>query len=426
MTARRTVAGAFATTVFLLVCVGWASPARAAQAPVVRVTPALSVEDQRVVIRVQGLAPHQPVSVGLRSTDAKGFDWSSSARFVADARGSVDSSRSFSRGGSYTGVWAMGLIASMRVAVKDPNRLYFWRRSGPALFALTVRARGDVVASSTFRRSWTRRRLTERNETVSSAGFVGRFEAPAGVRSRTSVLVFGGSEGGLRTGLLAARFAADGVPALALAYFRAPGLPQTLTDIPLEYFRRALAWLAEQPQVDPSRIVVLGISRGSEAALLLGVHYPAVVHGVIALVPSSVVNCGIEGAGSRIRCDGPAWTFRGKPLPYTLQFDEPSPTDVPAAVIPVERIEGPILLACGGIDQTWVSCPFSDAITSRLDRDPVKYRHVTYAYLDAGHDVGALLPAEPGFTQYDRNVPFDEQAREQLWPHVLRFVAAIR
>ena len=51
---------------------------------------------------------------------------------------------------------------------------------------------------------------------------------------RTAVLVFGGSEGGLATSLLAARFAADGYPALALAYFREPGLPQTLTNIPLE------------------------------------------------------------------------------------------------------------------------------------------------------------------------------------------------
>ena len=42
---------------------------------------------------------------------------------------------------------------------------------------------------------------------------------------------------------------------------------------------------------------MLGSSHGSEAALLLGVHYPRLVHSVVALVPSSVVTCGIVGAG---------------------------------------------------------------------------------------------------------------------------------
>jgi predicted esterase len=100
-----------------------------------------------------------------------------------------------------------------------------------------------------------------------------------------------------------------------LAYFKAPGVPQKLLNIPLEYFRGALAWLERQPEVDAQRTAVLGISRGSEAALLLGVHYRDLVHGVFALMPSSVVNCGIRDYTAP-DCIGAAWTLGGKPLPY--------------------------------------------------------------------------------------------------------------
>ncbi len=40
-----------------------------------------------------------------------------------------------------------------------------------------------------------------------------------------------------------------------------------------------------QPGIDPRHVLTYGVSRGSEVALLLGVHYPELVNGVIALVP---------------------------------------------------------------------------------------------------------------------------------------------
>ncbi len=391
-------------------------------APQIRVSPAMSVADQPIDLRVVGLAPHEVVSVGLHSIDTPKTTWRSSARFAADARGDVDIARATSLSGSYTGVWGMGLLASMRSTRPGPFRAYVWRRPGANVFAATVKADGHVIASTTFRRAWSRPALIEQDETVSSAGFVGAFDSAAGATHRTAVLAFGGSEGGLRTDSLAARLAADGVPTLALAYFGAPGLPQTLTNIPLEYFEKALGWLARQPQVDPQRIVVLGISRGSEAALLLGVHDSDLVHGVIALVPSSVVNCGIQGGGVPSGCIGAAWTLGGKALPYNVPPGIPSPADV----IPVEQIAGPILLACGGVDQVWPSCQFAEAIVSRLDANHVKRPHPSYTYLTAGHNVGTLIPYQPGGAQLDTNVPFDEQARENLWPRVLSFLRALR
>ena len=60
----------------------------------------------------------------------------------------------------------------------------------------------------------------------------------------------------------------------------------------MEYFTKALEVLRAQPGVDPRHVLVAGESRGGEAALLLGAHFPGAVNGVIAGVPSSVVNPG--------------------------------------------------------------------------------------------------------------------------------------
>jgi pimeloyl-ACP methyl ester carboxylesterase len=82
--------------------------------------------------------------------------------------------------------------------------------------------------------------------------------------------------------------------------------------------------------VDTRRIVVDGGSRGAEIALLLAIHYPDLVHGVIAVSPTNVVLCGTNGRAGPRACIGPAFTLNGKPLPYTRQWGDADPTDTPA------------------------------------------------------------------------------------------------
>ena len=106
-------------------------------------------------------------------------------------------------------------------------------------------------------------------------GFYGEFfSCLAAAARRPAVLIIGGSQGGLASTLLAALLAAHDYPALAIAYFKEPGLPWSPSRIPLEYFARAL-WLRARPQVDPAHVFTLGISFGSEPALLLGENIPA-------------------------------------------------------------------------------------------------------------------------------------------------------
>src|SRR5205085_10788827 len=110
--------------------------------------------------------------------------------------------------------------------------------------------------------------------------------------------------------LPAAVLASHGYPTLSLAYFGEPGLPQELRSIPLEYFRGALRWLAARPGVDGRRLVVLGISRGGEAALLAGISFPDLVHGVITCTGGGPVVLGTAPGVS-----DSAWTLGGAAIP---------------------------------------------------------------------------------------------------------------
>lgn len=388
-----------------------------------QVTPAASVEDQPVRIRFDGLKRLQGVWLELRSTDANGIVFVSRAAFGADDQGVLDLTRAKAlTGSSYSGVWQMGLLTSMAAPNALPLTNYSWGRA-PRRFVLTAVSASRTIASATFTRRWRRGAFTKVTATVARNGFDGTLYAPTGTRHEGAVLAIGGAEGGHGSAWLGERLAAHGIPALVVGYFHAPGLPDKLKNIPLEYFRTALEWLDRRPEVDPTRVSVLGVSYGSEAALLLGIHYPNLVHSIAALVPSSVVTCGIAGAGrGSFNCLGSPWTLSGKPLPHTSVLNEPQPRDQPRAVIPVERIRSPIFLACGGRDQMWSSCSYARAIVARRKAHGSSTQ--LYAYPNASHSLGSPFVYEPGAWEGDFFIPADERSREDLWPRLLAFLRA--
>jgi hypothetical protein len=159
-----------------------------------------------------------------------------------------------------------------------PRSFTFTATSGQAHTSVTVQRGPALPVTATY-------------ESVAATGFYGVFwQPPAGQDNHVGIVEFPGSGGALNLPL-GAMLAARGFPTLALAYFGEPGLPQAATSLSLEYFAKALRWLGRQPGVDPSRLWVMGGSTGSEAALLLGVHYPNLVHGVAALSPSDAAEC---------------------------------------------------------------------------------------------------------------------------------------
>lgn len=240
--------------------------------------------------------------------------------------------------------------------------------------------------------------------TVDEDGLVGEFWAPGDPDGRRpGILYLGGSGGGVPFG--GGPLALAGYPTLALAYHGADGLPDTLSEIPLEGFREGLEWLAARPEVDPERLIVWGTSRGGEAALLIGSTFPdAVSGGVVANVPSDRAGPSYPD-GTRA-----AWTLDGEPV---ADRDEQGRVLLGGMPIEVERIEVPVLLTCGEQDARWPSCTMSRWVVARFEDHDHPHPVTLHAYEDAGHD--AILPPLP--------VPADvREAGNQGWRDALRFL----
>jgi dienelactone hydrolase len=197
------------------------------------------------------------------------------------------------------------------------------------------------------------------------------------------VVVWGGSSG-RPPDALAARLAAAGHPALSVRYFGRGDLPHELARVPLEYFARAIRVLDRQPGVDGRRMVVLGSSRGSEAALHVAAAYPRLVHGVIVTAPSS------KAYSAPYDLSVSAWTYRGREVPYA-RLDGADPATEPRSVIPVERIRGPVLLGAGANDAFYDSAAYAAAIVRRLRRRRFGFRVRSVVFPHAGHSVADRL-----------------------------------
>jgi len=383
-----------------------------------------------VDVRLTGLSPASTVTIYARNFGADGTWYEANATFVAASDGTVDAASTAPSSGTYPGVDPDGLIWSGQPkpepsdATADQATLYF-----------RAEVHGATVATSALFRYAIAKGVTETN--VSANGLVGVFYAPAISAKRGAIIAFGGSEGGLSTGqFLAAYYASLGYPALGLAYFHAPGLPDNLASVPLEYFQHAHDWLVAQSVVDPGKIAVNGGSRGGELALLLGATFPWVT-AVVAEEGSGVL-WGDDAYGDGTY-NTASWTLMGKALPFVSYADIPPMTEMlpdggtavvltpfyetslngasvsqlAAATIPVENTKGPVMMTSGADDQLDPSCQLSALSLQRL----VGLGHAdTYAdqftcYAGAGHNTFAP-PGVPTLSDLSATFPLTSEVLE--------------
>jgi hypothetical protein len=254
---------------------------------------------------------------------------------------------------------------------------------------------------------------------------------PAAKPGAGAILLLGGSEGGIGAGLdrQARDFAAHGFAVMELGYFGLPGLPLHLDRVPLEYFDRALGWLARQPGIDRDRLAVIGASKGAEAALLVASRHPE-LGAVVVGMPSAVAWPGLDFSGGPV---GSSWSVGGKPLP-DLAYGEGARSifdayrsgletlaQHPEARIPVERITAPILLVCGRDDSLWPSCPMAELVKQTAPRATVlAYDHAGHALF--GPPLAAGNPALPSLASLGGTPQGNNAARADGWPRVLAFL----
>jgi dienelactone hydrolase len=363
------------------------------------------MHDEVVEITVTGLPPLARVTLQL-SAELNGTPYSSAADFYADLQGRVDLTTDAPVAGSYQGVDAMGLFWSMVSApdarddplgsTGDP-----WDLPPPQPYELLAMVDGEEVASASLERILVQEGVTARR--LAEGRLRGALFIPPGPGPHPAMIVVSGSGGGYSQSI-AASLASRGFAALGLAYFNAPDLPDQMIEVPLEYFEEGLDWLAAQPEVDGNRIGITGGSRGGELSLLLGSMIPR-FRVVVSRVPAHV---SWEACCDETALGKAAWTWGGEPIPFmpnspvsmmaslywdALQADylgyfwlsladQEAET---AAAIPVERIDGPVLLISGGDDRLWPSAYMADRVMDRLKAHDFQHPFTHLRYDDAGH-----------------------------------------
>ena len=245
-----------------------------------------------------------------------------------------------------------------------------------------------------------------RKQAISRNGLVADLFTNGPAEPQKAVIMLGGSEGGNSWSRIRRPIeilVEKGFQVLTLAYFKAQGLPNYLQEIPLEYFEKAFEWLSAQEGIMPDKFAIIGGSKGAEAALVLASKYPQ-VKAVVAFSPSCFVWQGIPAKrfalGEDVRS---SWSSKGEGLPFIAYPPAVKKTDllllrlrkmhqeaidqnkVDGAVIPVEKIQGSILLISGEQDRMWPATQMSNRIIERLRANNFEYGFEHIAH-DTGHN----------------------------------------
>jgi dienelactone hydrolase len=270
--------------------------------------------------------------------------------------------------------------------------------------------------------------------------------APSNPGPHPAILLLGGSEGSLREtrNIYARALAAQGYAVLYPGYYKTREDNRSFDMVPLETFDRALVWMAARPEIDASRMAVIGHSKGAEAALIVASRHPE-IRAVVAAMPSDVVWQGFDFNATDMSKFRSSWSLKGQPLPFVryklLSWYEWFSSDAltkmyrqsweqaaryPQAAIRVDQINAKILLVCGGDDLIWPSCEMARAIQARAP-PASKESFALLSYPQAGH--WAFGPVEnlhssdtENLGQMGGTAEMDMAARKDQWPKLLAFL----
>ena len=207
-----------------------------------------------------------------------------------------------------------------------------------------------------------------------------------------------GSEGGILVARrIAQAFYKAGIPSLAVAYFRTRQTPAALCEIPLEIIENAVNFLIQRGY---QKVGIYGFSKGAELALLSATKIPR----LSAVVAASPACCVFEGfTPEKMPAGRSSWTWRGAPLPYvpmegltaeTMRMKKRKNESGFSAeynawldnslsdqnIIPVEEIQGSVLLLSAHNDEMWPSERMGQLLVDRLTQKSYAgpFHHAVY------------------------------------------------
>ncbi len=384
---------------------------------------------------VQGLEPGVDYTLKVEMTDALLRVWQSESGFRADDLGRIDLSRDAPTIGVYETPDAFGVLSSMTMPTPTSED---WEPPTPRDFndiAFELSRDGIEIASTEIRQ-WIFPPDVE-SELIGGSLRAELFR-PGNMSNAPGVLLLGGSGGGMGWARRsAALLAKRGLAAMAVAYFNFGDLPRHLVEIPLEYVELALDSLKSRHEVDAARITLVGYSKGAELALLVASRRPD-VRSVVAIAPGSAVFQGFRPPDYPVIS---SWSAEGVGLPFVpnaydqkffetfdgmyLWYKTLAQHDAfAAAAIPVENINGDILLISGVEDEIWPATFMAEQIVARLHVSDFAHRVRHLAFPGAGHGI-AGPPGEPLTSVAERlggTAAGNARARSQGWRALVDFL----
>lgn len=220
---------------------------------------------------------------------------------------------------------------------------------------------------------------------------------PVAGRKDKVVITMSGSEGGLEhAGKLAKYLQDNGIPALAFGYFKTKHSVKSLNKIELENIKSAIEWLKEQGY---EKIGIEGCSKGAEYAAAAAIAYPE-LSCVILKIPSWFYG---EGMDKTVPSGASSWTYEGKELPYTPYKTRKLPVVKemmknkeynilaintgkkinPDSIIPIEKIQAPVLMFSTEVDTIWPSKESCEKMEERLNANQFDYplKHICFEHM---------------------------------------------
>lgn len=302
---------------------------------------------------------------------------------------------------------------------------------------LTVSEDGTIIFKDNIKYFF---KINECSEEFIKEPFNGKYYCVDSIEERPGIIVLGGSSSGFAwSEQIAAVLGSHGYNTLAISYFDYKGtgsIPKTLENIPLEYFKDGIIWLKGRKEVNSSSIGVVGISKGAEAALLIGSYYPDDIKAIVAYVPPAYVYEGVYLGRQR---HSSSWTFGGEPLSF-LPYPEGTTLSMfmkhgylkeihdqaidslneelkEKARIKVEKIDASILLISSNMDNTWSSAQMCEMILEKMENKNITYLN----YPSAGHIF--MLPNLPPIIENENMTVADSYyANKDSWKRVKDFL----
>ncbi len=414
-------------------------------------------------VRLADFEPNTSVTLTIAATDARGHSYRGSWSLQTGSHGGDTFSSAALPDNAPKTAW-YGSGHGFQAAERQAVEMVLHRLSAERFFAsppnfvvdgqsaieLDLQANPGLldqpVAGSTQSRVYVDPEISRRP--VRASGLVGWLYEPAGSGPYPGVITLHGALAAVPH-RLSKLLATHGYATLALKYFDASGLPESLEAIEIEYFDRAIEWLTGRANVRDGGIGLVGISRGVEAALLTAAGYdgPATVVGYSG---GGAVRHGVTGVPPTAFVSRPAWTRNGTPVAPTgaieavfdavdeASQDRCTVESLPGAVrervseavlervlVRVEEIDGPVLLLAGGDDHRWPSVPTSALTISRLRRRAHPHPYGLRVYCNAGHIFGVPYADYTGPPTSDKNggtPKANARAAADSWPLVLDYL----